>query len=802
MQVPLSWLKDYVDIDISPEELGEMLTMAGLELEALEYKAKCLDKVLVAQIKDISPHPNADRLSLCDVTDGANDYKIVCGATNMKSGDKVAFATIGANLPPSLKYPEGLEIKKTKIRGEVSEGMLCAEDELGLSEESEGIMILHDSFVLGSKLVDELDIEDVIFEIGITPNRPDCLSVLGIAREIAAILGKELKPPNFSLNESEGKISRLATVEIRDKVGCPRYSCRVIQDVKIVPSPTWLKTKLQAAEIRSINNVVDITNYVLLEFGQPLHAFDYDLLNDKKILVRLANDGEEIETLDSVKRTLTKEDLLICDAERPIALAGVMGGANSEVTQNTRNILLESAYFNPVRVRRTSKRTGLRSESSYRFERGVDPNGVTRALDRAAELIRDLGEGKLAKGNIDVYPQVIEPVEMQVSINKVNDILGTQIQFGEVIDILQSLDFEVLVSGEDKILVRVPTFRVDITREIDVIEEVGRLYGYNNVSLVAPTVEMFTDQTDPARLANSKLRDLFISNGFFEAVNYSFEYPELLHLFDDKRGLKLLNPLTVESSEMRTYLLAGLLKNIKLNLSRQVQEIRLFETGKVFYPKRKGQLPKEEKRFAAVATGRRQPEVWNSEEFDFFDLKSVLDRGMNVLSLGPKIRYEYEHDIKFLHPGKSSKIYLDGKDIGFIGELHPDYFEKFEIEKRVYVLEINLDEVVEKYSKIKFEFMPLSKVPSVRRDIALIVDQKVTAGEVLDQMKKVSDLVEKTWVFDVFQGKSVGEGKKSLGISMLLRSGRETLTDEEANKVQDIALNKLHSSLGAELRSI
>jgi phenylalanyl-tRNA synthetase beta chain len=391
-------LREYVDFGINPEELADRLTMAGLEVEGIEYRGKGLENIVVAEILGMRPHPDATKLSLCDVSDGERSYAIVCGASNMKPGDKVALARIGTELPPGPKFPEGLTIKKAKIRGEASEGMLCAENEIGLGEESDGIMILPPSSKLGARLIDELGLSDVIFEINVTPNRPDCLSVVGIAREVAAILGTELKYPDFGVPESNEDINRLVKVELLDSQKCPRYTCRVINNVSIGPSPAWLKTRLESSGVRSINNVVDVTNYVLLELGQPLHAFDCDLIEERKIVVRAAGAGEIIKTLDGIERKLTPEDLLICDGKRPVALAGVMGGANTEVSEGTKNILLESAYFDPSAVRKTSRKTGLKSESSYRFERGGDPNGVTRALDRAAALIVELSGGQAAKG--------------------------------------------------------------------------------------------------------------------------------------------------------------------------------------------------------------------------------------------------------------------------------------------------------------------------------------------------------------------------------------------------------------------
>lgn len=799
MLVPLNWLKKYVEIDVSPEELGEMLTMAGLELEALHYGGKGIENIIVAKIKSVEKHPNADRLSLCIVTDGSIDYNVVCGATNMKAEDKVALARVGTLLPPTKKFADGFKIKKSKIRGEVSEGMLCAAEELGLSESSEGIMILPHEAEPGSKLVDALSL-DTVFEIGVTPNRPDCLSIYGIAREVAAILGKTLINPDYKLTEEGQDISTIAEVEIKDEKSCLRYSCRIVENINISESPDWLKNRLESSGIRSINNVVDITNYVLLEYGQPLHAFNYDLLQGQKIVVRFAENNETITTLDGVERKLTPDDILICDSEKPVALGGIMGGLNSEVTENTKNVLLESAYFDPATIRKTSKRTGLRSDSSYRFERGVDPNNVVNALNRAAALIVELAGGKLSKSIIDIYNDEFSPVNIEVSVDRVNKLLGINISSFEMIEILKSLEFEIVESGNNILMIMVPTFRVDITREIDVIEEIGRMVGYNNIPTVTPYVEMTTDVIEPSRKMVDQLKETFISSGFFEAINYSFEDPELIKLFNPAESINILNPLTTENSNLRTSLFPGLIKDLKLNLSRNVDDVRLFEVGKVFLPKREGRLPKEEKRFTAISTGRRQPEVWDNEELNFFDLKSIIAHGIEAITHGSNIMYSIESGIEFLHPGKSSNIVVQDTEIGFIGELHPDYTEKLQIDKNVYILDINLDKLLLLYNSA-YHFKPLPKFPSVRRDISLIVDKKISAGDIINKINSVSRLVEDAWIFDYFQSESLSKDKKSVGISILLRSDIKTLTDDDANEVQKLAINELNNSLGAELRS-
>ncbi len=802
MRFTLSWLKEYVEFNNPPEEIAERLTMSGLEVESIEYLGRGLEDIVVAQILDIRPHPNASKLVLCDVTDGTRKYNIVCGARNMKTGDKVALARAGTRLPPSAKFPEGILIQSARIRGEVSEGMLCAENEMGLGNEGEGILILPESARVGARLIDEMGLNDVIIEVGVTPNRPDCLSVIGIAREVAAVLGKRVNHPNYAVSDEGDDIGKLASVEVIDSDGCPRYSCRVITGITIAPSPEWLKTRLEASGIRSINNVVDVTNLVLLELGQPLHAFDYDLIEERKIIVRPAKEGESIETLDGIERTLTREDLLICDAQKPVAIAGVMGAANTEISGLTRNILLESAYFNPVRVRRTSRRTNLRSESSYRFERGVDPNGVVRALDRASELIRRLSGGRVARGKIDVYPNPIMPKELSLSTGRVNSVLGAEIESERIRQILEGLDIKALNTKGGEISFRVPTFRVDITREIDLVEEVARHYGYNSIDATLPAVRMKTEGVKKEKAIEGRLKDVLTSLGFLEVINYSFEDPEFLGLFSENEPLRILNPLTKEGSVMRTNLIAGISRNVILNLSHQVRDIRIFEIGRVFIPG-ENRLPLEIRKIAGAVTGKRQADIWDKEEFDFFDLKGILERVFEVFSISEGVRFEEAPQIRFLHPGKSAKALLGGEEAGFFGELHPEFQERLGISKRVYIFEIDLDKLSSSIKGVEKRFRPLPKFPSVRRDIALVVDESVAVGEVLNEIKKVeSSLIEDVNVFDVFKGEPVGKGKKSIAVSMILRASDKTLTDEEANEAQAKALKRLESALGAELRKI
>src|SRR3990172_821750 len=881
MRFTLSWLKEYVDFDASPEELAERLTMVGLEVESIEYMGMGIEDILVAEILDKRPHPNASKLVICDVTDGSKLYNIVCGAKNMKAGDKVALAKAGTKLPPSVRFPEGLLIQSTKIRGELSEGMLCAENELGIGEDGflspspgltggpslkacpelaervnsgeglttggEGILILPESAMIGERLVDALGLNDVVIEIGVTPNRPDCLSVIGIAREVAAILETKVKYPDYGVLEEGEDIESLAAVEVLDVDGCPRYSCRLITDVKITPSPDWLKTRLEASGIRSINNVVDVTNFILLELGQPLHAFDHNLLVGRKIIVRPAKNGELFETIDRIKKTLTNEDLVICDARKPIALAGVMGGANTEISEKTREILLESAYFNPGRVRRSSKRTNLKSESSYRFERGVDPNGVVIALDRASELIRKFAKGKVAKGKIDIYPSLIRPKEIEISTRRINSILGTDIKTEKIKEITERLEIQALTVKDGEISLCVPTFRVDLMREIDLIEEVARHYGYNGIPLTLPVVPMKTENSKREKNLENKLKEILPSFGFLEVVNYSFDDPGLLSLYNDNEQLKILNPLTKESSVMRTNLIVGILRNVSLNLNHQVQDIRIFEIGKVYFPVvslsnppkgngsskpvlspsaslrvnsdeglTTGGLPIEITKISGAATGKRQLELWDKEEFDFFDMKGILERVFEAFSISQYVRFvdstighahgslqDDASEIRFLHPGKSARVFAEEEELGFFGELHPEFQEKLGLSKRVYIFEIDLEKLISLEKTVEKKFVSLPKFPYVRRDIALVVDDNISLGEILNEIRRMkSPLIEDLRVFDVFKGGNVSQGKKSIAVSMILRASDKTLTDEEVNEVQKMAISGLQKTLGAELRKI
>lgn len=793
MKISLNWLKDFVDIDISHERLADILMNAGLEVESISKFGEGLDNVVIARILSMRPHPNADRLTLCSVTTGEKTHAIVCGAKNMKEGDHVALALPGAHLP------NGMKIAKSKIRGEVSEGMLCSEVELGLAKESAGIMILPDGLRLGDSFAKAMMLEDTVFEINITPNRPDCLSVIGIAREVAALTGKELKKPQTKVEEATtSPESKSMAIDIEDEEACLRYTARTISGVKITPSPLWLKRRLEASGVRAINNVVDITNYVMLETGQPLHAFDLNLLPGNKIIVRRADGSENITTLDGMERVLDKESLIIADSERPLAIAGVMGGKGSEVTETTIDILLESAHFNPAVVRRVAKRLGLHTESSHRFERGIDPNGVLDASDRAAQLIIKLAGGKASSKPQDKYPVKINPVNIEMRLSRAKSILGLDLNADLIIDGFKRLQFDVDKVDSDKIKVTPPTFRVDLTREIDLIEEVARLIGYDSIPVTYPKVEAQSGEKGKKGILEDRIRGYLTGIGFHEAVTYSFTSPKALSPFlpMEAEPVVLLNPLSEDQSVMRTTVIPSLLEVVGRNLSYQNENLRFFEIGRVFPCK--GDEKDERVVISGVMSGLRYGRTWNlpGEELDFFDVKGVVE---NILEgLGISATFVPNDAIKYLHPGKAAIINVDGLDVGIIGELHPDVMAAFDIKGKAYVFEIELNPLMETTRAVSFAHIP--RFPAVSRDVAVVLDDDVPAESICKAIKKVDPLISDVHLFDHYKGKHIPEGKKSLAYSIRYQAMDRTLREEEVNLIHEKVLSVIQETVGGALR--
>ncbi len=801
MIISYNWLKDFVECDLAPQDLAEELTMLGLEVEGMTGVGDGFDSVVVALVEEKLQHPNADKLSLCKVNDGSSVHNVVCGAQNFKTGDRVALARLGTVLPGDFK------IKKSKIRGEESCGMLCSQKELGLAELSDGIMVLTTDHPLGTPLFDALGLKDTIFEIGLTPNRADCLSVVGVAREVAAKLGKSIHFPGHDPLESGPAIATVASVIVEDSELCPRYAARYISGCTVAPSPAWLVKRLEAVGMRSINNVVDVTNYVLMEYGHPLHAFDFDRLAGGKIIVRRAGEGELFTTLDGQERRLVSTDLTIRDGERAVALAGIMGGENSEIAPESTNILLESAWFTPSAIRRSGKRLGLHTESSHRFERGADIGIVTRALNRAAALISELSGGVVAKGIIDVYPHKVHPRQVPFRLERVNAVLGTDLSSSQVLDIFGRLQFQTVEREPGLMTVTVPTFRVDIEREIDLIEEVARLHGFNAIPATMPVARVFSDRPPLSQKGAKLLRDLLTTHGFSEVVNFSFFgadlFDKLLLPVDDPRRetIRLLNPLSDDLAVMRSTLLPGLLQTTERNLSRRSLNLRLFELRRVYHPVPGQELAHEPLHLGAILTGRRNPEGWNHEEapVDFFDAKGLLENIIHEFRIRGLI-YSTEKLEPFYHPGKGCTLVVGGEELGSCGELHPELLERFAIEQPVYYLELDFEKLI-RLGGAPLTIVPPSRYPDTFRDLALLIDEAMPASLVLEAIRtqKIKEM-EGVELFDLYTGAGIPEGKKSIAVRVRYRSPERTLTDEEVTPLHARIIEHLVKKLAITVR--
>ncbi len=807
MNVTLNWLKTYIDFEFSPGELADRLTMLGIEVEAIKQLGTGLDGVVVGRVDTVVPHPNADKLVLCQVDVGeAESLQIVCGAPNVREGMFAPVATIGATLPI------GLTIKSAKLRGEVSWGMLCSEKELGISEDAAGLMELSTDVSLGTLLTEALGLDDVMFELEVTPNRPDCLSLIGVAREVRAETGNPLKLPSVDLRESGTDIRELTSVTIDAPDLCPRYAARVIQGVKVGESPTWLQQRLESVGVGVINNIVDVTNFVLMEYGQPLHAFDYHKLADvkhglascalRRIVVRRASDGERLTTLDEIERELTTDMLVIADAEKPVALAGIMGGYDSEITETTCDVLLESAYFNPSSVRATAKALGINTEASYRFERGADPGAVLAALDRAAQLIAELAGGTVCKGIVDVYPGEKPLREIQIRPDRVNFVLGTEIAAAEMEQILSRLGFDVEVSGS-AYQVTIPTFRSDITREIDLIEEIARVYGYDNIPTTLPKGDIPVPAPDPKVEVRKRLKRFLLAAGMMEAVNYSFCDPncfEKIRLVSDsplRDAVPLRNPLSPEMSLLRTTLVPGLLENTQHNRNHQINTIGLFEIGSVFV--RDGDQ-KEPERIAGILAGQVGDGIYGNlyRSPDFFDIKGLVEGMLEVCGItGYTLQ---KTDIPTFHPGRNAEVLLEEMSVGTFGEVHPGVLENYDLPYKAYLFEFDLEALVDAAVFAK-RFEPISIYPKVERDLAIVVDKAVLSNVPIELIYTTGgEWVESVRLFDVYEGEQVPEGKKSLAYAIVYHSANETLTDKAVNALHDKVVIRLNQELGAELR--
>lgn len=802
MKVPVKWLKEYVDFDINTEELAHLLTMAGLEVEdIIDYQPQ-FDNVFVGQIEEKEQHPNADKLSLCKVRVSVEGeaLNIVCGAKNISAGDKVPVAVNGANLSAI-----GLKIKKSKIRDVESNGMICSESELGFADKSEGVIILPEDAPIGVKFEDYLDISDSVLEINVTPNRPDALSLIGVAREVAALLKKKIKFPELSLSEEDKTTESLVSVNLEDNKDCMRYSARVIEDVKIADSPLELKIKLDKIGIRSVNNVVDITNLVLMEYGQPLHAFDYKL-SGGKINVRRAKSGEVLKAIDDKDYKLDSEVLVIADEQKPLAVAGIMGGKDSEVSDATTDILLESAVFTPSLVRRGTKKLTLFSDSSYRFERGVDYEQVINASNRASSLIAKYAGGKVLKGMVDVKGE--KPVNMMITFRpeRCDQILGTEIDLATIKDIFVSLGCEVYAENKGVLDVIPPSCRHDLEREIDLIEEVARMYGYDNLEMRVGKTNPSPQKTSPVHPLSKQIRNILSGAGLREFINYSFvnkNFTDKLQItekdFDVNSIIKIANPVTEDTSVMRTSMVPGMLNVVSFNHNQSNFSVSGFELGRVY--KWEDSKPVEHEMLSLVVNGNKVESKWNAEavKYDFYDLKGIVE--VLFESLGIKEIEFLPYCASYMHPNRIAAVKICGKEIGFFGEVDSDILENYDIDGSVFLAEFDLEVIAEVAGIAKTKYSSLPKYPGISRDIAFLADEELTHNEVEAAILGLKiPLLDSFNLFDVYTGEQVEEGKKSMAYSFLYRSAKKTLKDKEVAHFHDKIIKTLQKDLNCVIR--
>ncbi|HOB86219.1 MAG TPA: phenylalanine--tRNA ligase subunit beta [Bacillota bacterium] len=806
MRVPYNWLKEYVDFDLPPLELADRLTMAGLEVGAVEPWGELFSGVVVGRILAIEPHPRRERLALVRVDrGGGEEVAVVCGARNIKEGQKVPLALPGARLPGLPKPLEALE-----LGGVLSQGMLCSAQELGLElvQEAEGILILDPGAQPGAPLEEVLDLEDSVLVLELTPNRADCLGLLGVAWEVAALTGGKLKLPPVDPPEVEERVENYARVDVEDPDLCPRYAARVIREVAVAPSPLWMQIRLLKAGIRPINNVVDITNYVMWEFGQPLHAFDYERLEGGRIVVRRAYPGEVTVTLDGKMRELNPEILVIADASKTVALGGVMGAENSEIGPETRTVLLEAALFNPVNIRRTARRLGLPSEASQRFERGVNPESVLEAQGRAALLMSRLAGGEVLQGVIDVYPKPFQRCRIAVRPYRVNEIIGKKIPVEEMVNLLERLGFDVQREPNRTLAVTVPLRRSDIQLEEDIVEEVARLHGYENIPTTLPRGELIECREAPELRLHNLVRDTMAAMGFYEVITYSFINPNLLRrlrIGEDTelaRAIPLQNPLSEEQGVMRTTLLPGLLKVLQHNFNHQEYNQLLFELGAVFLPRRLPleELPDERMTLGLAATGAVTEPNWSGggRQADFYLVKGVLEALFRKLGLGSVDFRPLESP--FLHPTRAAGLFLEGEELGYLGELHPEVATDWDLRQAVIVAELNGELLFSRASLVP-RLEPLPRYPASLRDISVVVPREITARELESCIREAGgELVDRITLFDLYEGKQIPPGKRSISFAIAYRSSQGTLTDEEVNQIHGRIQQALFA-LGATLRT-
>jgi phenylalanyl-tRNA synthetase beta chain len=817
MKISLKWLTKYVDIKdylSAPEKLSEIITNGGLEVEGISNQAKDFENVVIGQILEKDKHPQADNLTLCKVTTGGDKvHQIICGAKNHNAGDKVVVSLPGAVLPGNFA------IKISKIRGVESQGMLCSEKELGLSSESQGIMILPPNAPVGEAFSKYSKSDDVIFDIKVTPNRADCLSHFGLAREIAGLLGKNFEFPITPFTEGRESTRKLVKVTVEDAERCPRYAGRVVQNVKVGPSPEWLKKSLEAVGLRSINNVVDITNYVMLELGQPLHAFDMNLLEGKQLIIRSAQKDEKFTTLDSKELTLDGTELLICDAKKPVALAGVMGGLNSGVTDTTSDVFVESAYFLPSTVRRSSRRHGIESDSSYRFSRGVDPDAVILALNRACQLLGEVAQGTICADHYDLYPRPLVRPRIETDLKFISSRLGINVEGVEAKKLLERIGCDVSGSG-NKLLVNPPAFRGDLKLAEDLGEEILRLKGFATIPETLPSFTKEPTRDDVGYLLEYKLSETLSSLGLSQAVNLSFTSSKFeTDFLSDDRGqaqelgldllgpsVKLHNPLNVELDVMRVALVPSLVRNALHNMRHGLLNGGLFEISPVFRQKESPDIketrPFTEETHLALAQWGNESETWikKPQVPVFYKTKGLLE---TMLSQWQFKSFKFEalkNPPAFLHPGQSARVFVEGKPVGFVGVLHPLIADKLEIKQPLVIAELNLKTLFTGQPRL-MRSKALPKFPTVERDVALLSPASLAAGDIKAELQKAGGaLVTKCEIFDLYVGNKLPEDKKSLAFRLTYQDPTRTLSDEEVNAAHQKAVQTVCQKLSLSIR--
>lgn len=781
MKVPLSWLKEFVDIKSTPSQIADLLTQAGLEVEGIEKKGPGFTKVVVASVLETAPHPNADKLCIARVTDGTEVYQVVCGAPNCRKGIKTALALLGAELSEEDKT---FKVKKSKIRGEESYGMLCSGKELGISKEAEGILEFAEHMKEGIDLADLYS--DVVFDIALTPNLGHASSIIGVARDLAACLKTKLKgPKEIQLNGTAPAIGSKISVKVEDGESCPRYGVRLVEGVKVGPSPEWLKRRLETVSIRSVNNIVDVTNYVMLELGHPLHAFDADKVEGNKIVVRRAKEGEILQTLDGKTRELDAEMLLICDTQKPLAIAGVMGGANSEVTDQTTRVLLEAAYFTPSSIRRTSKKLSLFSDASRRFEKGVDPHAVPYALDQAALMIQELAGGEVREERLDVKERDFPPLVIACRLSRVNQVLGTRLSESEVELIFQSLGFTVKFDGHDTLAVQVPTFRSDIGLEIDLIEEVARIWGYDNIKREPARFQATQMPHAPIYLFEKVVKSKLIAEGLQEFINCDLIGPTLLKAAYGTEALppnaiSVLNPVSIEQSVLRTSLLPGLLQTVKHNYDRESHHIAGFEVGRIHFKDKENF--REQALLAIILSGKSSPNPFDPKPhaFDFRDLKGILGNFFRALSID---NYSLRRShLTTLHPGRQASIFVGGLEVGSFGALHPAVGRRLDLSQEILYAELNLFDLFQ-VQKRDIKMQPLPIFPGSERDWTVTLLEIAPVGQVIDAIKAFpSTLLQEVKLTDIYRSPTLGQGKKNVTFHFTFRAKERTVEQSEVDQ--------------------